>query len=51
MSRLTTVATFDLAANAVGVGRELFASMRLHASSAELGACSLFVDNDPSEPS
>ncbi len=44
-------ATFDLAANTVGVGRELFASMRLHASSAELGACSLFVDNDPSEQS
>jgi phosphogluconate dehydratase len=33
----------DLSANATGCGRELFGSMRASVSSAEQGACSLFV--------
>ncbi len=38
------IAKPDLIANHSGHGRELFASMRRHVSSAERGACSLFVD-------
>jgi len=40
-----TPATFDLAANRVGSGRELFGNMRTHVGSAERGACSLFSEN------
>jgi phosphogluconate dehydratase len=34
----------DLAANRHGVGRELFGLMRANVTSAEEGACALFVD-------
>jgi phosphogluconate dehydratase len=36
----------ELAANRVGHGRELFASMRRLVGPAEQGACALFVDED-----
>ena len=36
----------ELAANRVGHGRELFGLMRKQVSSAEQGACALFVDED-----
>ena len=39
-------AATELAANRVGHGRELFASMRRQVGPAEQGACSLFVDED-----
>ncbi|MCC6560037.1 MAG: phosphogluconate dehydratase [Xanthomonadales bacterium] len=35
---------FDLAANAVGLGRELFGGLRARVGSAERGACTLFED-------
>ena len=38
-----TPATFDLAVDAYGVGRELFGLMRARVGSAEEGACSLFA--------
>jgi phosphogluconate dehydratase len=38
--------TLDLAANRVGVGRELFGLMRAQVGSAEEGGCCLFVDED-----
>ena len=40
----------DLSANAYGVGRELFATMRHNAASAERGGGALFGAPDPSEP-
>ena len=43
-------ASLPLEANRTGMGRELFAIMRLHASTAEQGACGLFVQ-EPAEPS
>jgi phosphogluconate dehydratase len=39
-----TSAPLDLAANRVGVGRELFGLMRAQVGSAEEGGCALFVD-------
>jgi phosphogluconate dehydratase len=38
-------ATFDLAANRYGLGRELFAGLRAAVGSAEHGACTLFRDD------
>ena len=38
-------ATFDLAANRHGLGRELFAGLRAAVGSAEHGACTLFQDD------
>lgn len=34
----------DLSSSHVGMGRELFSAMRLHLNDAELGACSLFAE-------
>ena len=39
-------AATQLAANRVGHGRELFASMRKLVGPAEQGACALFLDED-----
>ena len=39
-----------LAANHVGLGRELFAMMRKQVGSAEQGACALFLDEDEGTP-
>ena len=39
-----TSAPLDLAANHVGVGRELFGLMRVQVGSAEQGGCALFVN-------
>jgi phosphogluconate dehydratase len=39
-------ATFDLTDSHQGMGRELFAAMRLSLTGAEQGACSLFVEQD-----
>ena len=44
-------ATPDLAASAHGTGRELFAMMRRTTTSAERGACGLFVDDEDAEAS
>ena len=38
-------ARFDLVANRVGLGRELFGNLRAHVGSAEQGACALFTDH------